>query len=172
MSARGTDHNGWLICDGRSLNRNTYAALFAIIGTNFGSASGSSFNLPDCRGRVLGGIGQGAGLSNRTIGQSVGEETHTLTTSEMPSHNHGITDPQHAHNVSNTIVVNSQNTMTTSDNTDPGALDEINLQATQVTTSSSSATGITINNAGGGNAHNIMQPTLFVGNVFIFSGLV
>ena len=59
------------------------------------------FKLPDCRSRVLGGIGQGNGLSNRTIGQAIGEEGHTMSLSELVNHNHtGTTDTSgnHTHN--------------------------------------------------------------------------
>lgn len=109
MSVRSADHDGWMKCDGRSLIRVDYPDLFAIIGTSFGSGSGTTFNLPDSRGRVLGTIGQGSGLTSRAIGTAVGEETHTMTTSEMPthshtgttasngSHTHTITDPGHTH---------------------------------------------------------------------------
>ena len=47
------------------------------------------FNLPDMRGRVALGYGSGIGLTVRNMGDDGGEETHTLTTAEMPTHNHG-----------------------------------------------------------------------------------
>lgn len=51
-----TPPNGWLICDGSAVSRSTYAALFGVIGTTFGSGDGSTtFALPDGRGRVLAG---------------------------------------------------------------------------------------------------------------------
>lgn len=161
-SARTADFHGWMVCDGRSLNKNTYNALFQVIGTSFGG-SGNSFNLPDFRGRVPGAIGSGVGLTTRAIGAVVGAETHTLIVNEIPSHNHGVTDPGHTHSyVSNTNDQNTDNAFnseTAADNADLGA------------TTGSSTTGITINNTGGGLPHNNMQPTLFGGNVFIFAGV-
>jgi microcystin-dependent protein len=92
-SARAEDYPGWLICDGRSLYRCQYKDLFDVIGTSYGSDSDDTFKLPDCRGRILGAIGQGVNLTNRTIGTSIGEERHTLMVSELVSHSHnGTTD--------------------------------------------------------------------------------
>lgn len=79
----------WLACVGTAVSRSTYAALFGVVGTTYGAGDGAStFNLPDLRGRIAMGYGQGVGLSNRTIGQQVGAETHQLSTTEMPSHTH------------------------------------------------------------------------------------
>ncbi len=155
MSVRNTDFYGWLKCDGRSISRTTYAALFAIIGTSFGSVDANSFNLPDCRGRVLGTLGQGSGLTNRTLGASIGAETHTLTTNEMPSHSH----------TSN--AVGGTGLITSGVYTQSGGLDTTPGEPNLLNT----PTDLTINNAGGGAAHNNMQPTLFIGHVFIYSGL-
>lgn len=164
MSVYNGDFYGWLKCDGRSLSRTTYPALFAVIGTSFGSANGSSFNLPDSRGRVLGTLGQGSGLTNRTLGTSLGAETHTLTTGEMPSHNHGITDPGHTHTWNNGTEGD--------DSGSGGSYSEYTLTPGSVSNVIASATtDITVNNAGGGGAHNNMQPTLFIGHVYIYSGL-
>lgn len=46
---------GWLLCAGQSLSRTVYAELFAVLGTQYGSASGTTFNIPDLRGRVVAG---------------------------------------------------------------------------------------------------------------------
>lgn len=163
MSVFNEDYYGWLKCDGRSLSRSSYPALFSAIGTSFGSADSESFNLPDCRGRVLGTLGQGSGLTNRALGVSVGAETHTLTIGEMPSHNHGVTDPGHTHSYqNNTNNQGTDNVLNSETAADDGDLNQ---------TTGNSTTGITINNTGGGGAHNNMQPTLFVGHVFIYSGL-
>lgn len=80
-----TAPEGWLICDGSAVSRETYPDLFKVIGTAYGSGDGSTtFNLPDQRGRVL--IGTGGGYS---LGATGGEKTHTLTVNEMPAQNKG-----------------------------------------------------------------------------------
>jgi len=80
---------GWVICDGSALNRVTDGCLFAVIGTAFGVGDGSTtFNLPDLRGRDVIGQGQQSGGTNFVRAAHGGEETHTLTIAEMPSHVH------------------------------------------------------------------------------------
>jgi len=78
---------GWLLCNGSAVSRvGNNAALFAAIGTAFGVGDGSTtFNLPDLRGRV--GVGKNSATFG-TLGATGGEETHTLTTPEIPSHSH------------------------------------------------------------------------------------
>ena len=90
--AGSTAPAGWLLCDGSAVSRAAYPALFSTLGGRYGYGDGSStFNLPDFRGRMPIGAGQGPGLSPRAIGQAGGEESHRLTSAEMPSHNHGLT---------------------------------------------------------------------------------
>ncbi|MGJ3244926.1 MAG: tail fiber protein [Elainellaceae cyanobacterium] len=90
--------SGWLLCDGASYSTTLYPALFAAIGYTYGG-SGNSFNVPDLRGRVPVGVGQGAGLTDRQLGQSGGEEAHKLTVAEMPQHGHGVSDAGHTHSL-------------------------------------------------------------------------
>ncbi len=79
----------WLLCNGAAVSRTTYDNLFAIISTTFGAGDGSTtFNLPDMQGRIPVGAGSGAGLTARTLADTGGTETHQLTTSELPAHNH------------------------------------------------------------------------------------
>lgn len=75
---------GYLIANGQSVSRTTYAALFAVIGTTYGSLSGSTFNLPDLRGYFIRGLDLGRGVDpGRTLGSNqadmVGPHTHTVT---------------------------------------------------------------------------------------------
>jgi microcystin-dependent protein len=72
----GTPDGPYLHCDGTAVSRSTYAALFAKMGTTWGAGDGSTtFNLPDGRGRVKAGAGTGSGLTARTVGQLIGQET-------------------------------------------------------------------------------------------------
>ena len=80
----------WLFCQGQSMPLNDYQALFAIIGTNYGGDGMTTFKLPNIASRIVVGAGQGAGLSNYSLGQVIGEENHALNLSELPAHNHQI----------------------------------------------------------------------------------
>lgn len=197
------DSNRWLICDGRSLSRTSYLPLFNVIGTSFGSDSSDTFNLPDCRGRVMGAIGQGSDLSLRTLGEAVGEEKHELSISEMPSHNHsGVTSSSGVHNHTGTtnttgshthtsnavggqgnyglVLANGSNTVIDTD----GSNGELNVWTTPfeliidsngdhshtLNVNNNGAHTHTISSQGSSLAHNNMQPTLFISNVFIYSG--
>jgi microcystin-dependent protein len=79
---------GWNLCDGTVLAISTNDALFNLIGTTYGGDGVSTFALPDLRSRVPVGQGNGPGLSPRTIGQSYGTESVTLTTQQIPGHSH------------------------------------------------------------------------------------
>lgn len=76
------DHLGWLVCDGRSLLKSEYRALYAVIGDDFSPVfSATQFNLPDAQGRVVGLIGPASDVSDRVWvdGEISGDYVHTLT---------------------------------------------------------------------------------------------
>lgn len=82
--------DGWAFCNGQSLTISDNQALYALIGTTYGGGSGT-FNLPDLRGRIACGAGQGKGLANAyTLGQTFGAVSVTLTSAQMPSHTHAF----------------------------------------------------------------------------------
>lgn len=81
---------GWADCDGSLLAISSNEALFSLIGTTYGGDGQNTFALPDLRGRVAVGIGQGPGLSNYTIGQQGGAEAVTLTQNQLPAHTHAL----------------------------------------------------------------------------------
>ncbi len=133
---------GWLMCAGQAVSRTRYADLFAAIGTTFGAGDGSTtFNLPDLRGRAFAGLDNMGGSSANvvtdpsadSIGGAMGEETHTLTVDEMPTHRHSITN------------MNSQTTNPTG-----------GFSAYDTTTGTKYT-----EYEGGGAAHNNMPPTFF-----------
>src|SRR5215212_9817165 len=79
---------GWAFCAGQILSIASNTALFSLLGTTFGGNGQTTFGLPDLRGRVAVGPGQGPGLPSYDLGQMAGETTHTLIINEMPAHNH------------------------------------------------------------------------------------
>jgi len=83
--------NGWALCAGQSLPIAQNTALFSLLGTNFGGDGIRTFALPDLRGRIANGSGQGGGLSPYNLGQTAGEETHTLTLAQMQAGGHSHT---------------------------------------------------------------------------------
>ena len=79
---------GWALCEGQLLPISQNTALFSILGTTYGGDGRTTFGLPDLRGRVPMGNGQGPGLTNRRLGEKSGAENVTLTSAQMPTHNH------------------------------------------------------------------------------------
>lgn len=81
---------GWMTCQGQIVSIQQYAAVFSLLGTNFGGNGTSTFGLPDLQGRMI--VGQGhntATNQNYVVGQKGGTATVTLTVANLPSHNHG-----------------------------------------------------------------------------------
>jgi microcystin-dependent protein len=154
--------------DGAAISRTgIYANLFAVYGTTFGAGDGSTtFNKPDFRGRLPVGLGSGTGggssgvgaptggtaLANILMGSWRGEENHVLSSAEMPSHVHGVTDPGHSHTQQGASGGPGANRLT---------IDTHDTNAS-VNQTSSDATGISIQATGGGNAHNVINPQLGV----------
>ena len=80
----------WATCEGQILSIAQNTALFALIGTYYGGNGQTTFALPDLRGRVIIGAGQGPGLSQYDIGQQGGTESVTMLQSNMPIHTHPV----------------------------------------------------------------------------------
>lgn len=99
-----TAPSGWLKCNGASLLRSSFPDLFAVIGTSFGAADSTHFNLPDMTGRFP--LGYGSGTAGTAIGDTGGSLSHTHTmgshthTSAAHSHSHSHTSAAHAHALS------------------------------------------------------------------------
>jgi microcystin-dependent protein len=166
--------NGWKNCNGDSLSTIDYAGLFTAIGYTYGGSSGF-FLVPDMRGRIGVGAGQGTGLTNRTLGVVSGAENHTLTASQMPSHVHtGTTDisGSHTHSsnanggtgssgnpVTGLAYSNGSNTASTGLDSTNG---EINLfefpRALTINSAGDHAHTFTTGSAGSDASHNNMQP--------------
>src|SRR6266487_4031033 len=94
---------GWALCDGQLLPINQNQALFSLLGTTFGGDGRVNFALPDLRGRAPIHVGSG-----HTLGEKGGEQAHTLSISELPTHVHvaNASNTQASTNVpaSNTVL--------------------------------------------------------------------
>jgi microcystin-dependent protein len=161
VSAQSANHGVWLLCDGSAVSRATYSglnSLMASLSYPYGAGDGvTTFNVPDMRGKVPGGIGLGTytGATTHALGSFLGQELHTLTIPEMPVHQHFI------QGIAGFF---------------PGATGGI-IGGAPATNGSTNAPSF--NDAGtsltGGTAyvtqgHNNIQPTLFAGNYFISIG--
>ena len=154
FSARTADFHSWLKCDGRALSTTQYPTLFSIIGTQFGNNGANTFRLPNLAGRVPAAIGISTSVTatNHVLGSAVGEETVQLSIAEMPSHNHGgVTGAGGLGTDVQTIAALGGGSTTAGDET--GSHQH------------------TINSQGGDQYHQNMQPTLFIGSMYIFSGV-
>lgn len=77
-------------CNGSTLPINQFAALYSLLGTKFGGDGRVTFGLPDLRGRLSVGMGQGSGLTPRNFADKIGAEQVTLNANTLPSHQHAV----------------------------------------------------------------------------------
>lgn len=94
--------SGWLECSGGTFSSTTYPALAAVLGNTYGTSSGTTYYLPDFRGRVAIGTGTGAGLTARTLSQWGGSESISVTDgiishTHTMSHDHNLNAHTHSH---------------------------------------------------------------------------
>ena len=142
---------GWALCNGATMNISQYTALFSLLGTTYGGDGRTSFALPDLRGRTP--LHKG---DTHQLGQKGGAETVTLTAAQIPAHTH-------------TMKASS------SDGSSRGMIGKVlasgkmyrDPEAANTTTLRSG----TITNAGGGQAHDNMQPYTTLSFAIALQGL-
>lgn len=151
---------GFAVCDGQLLPINTNQALFALIGTEFGGDGRTTVGLPEFRGRVPVHFG---GMYAPKIGYASGQEIVSLTSSSIPGHGHAVMAETVADTATNTNEPNG-NMLATS----PQGKEFYNtLMSSTMTPMSTDA----VSRAGGGQAHNNMQPSLVINFCMALQGL-
>jgi microcystin-dependent protein len=142
---------GWALCNGQLLPINQNQALFSLLGTTFGGDGRVNFALPDLRGNVPIHVGSG-----HTLGEKGGEQAHTLSVAELPTHTH---------------VLNGTNTDGSQ------AIPIGNLLARSATQLYAPATNLqamnagSVGNTGGSQAHLNMQPFLILSFCIALQGI-
>lgn len=145
--------DGWAICSGQELSRTTYAELFTAIGTNWGAGNGTTtFNIPDFRGRSP--MGVITGLTTVDLGQAAGEMSHTLTTAEMPAHNHAASQGAHSH----AQQVGGVPAYLGTGGTGRTAYGAVTTNSTARVVTDTATPAIAVDMSGSGEAHNNLHP--------------
>lgn len=155
---------GWANCDGTILSIASNTALFSLLGTTYGGDGRVTFALPDLRGRVPIHTGQGPGLASRTQGSVSGQETVTLNSNELPSHNHALSSG----NLPTTSSVGNQ--MSPDGHLPATANDGESNYSDAAPTGSMALSGST-GNSGGSQPHNNMPPFLTIRFVVALVGI-
>lgn len=142
---------GWALCNGQLLPINQNQALFSLLGTTFGGDGRVNFALPDLRGRTPIHVGSG-----HTLGERGGEQAHTLSISELPTHTHTLRGTSST----GTQLIPATNLLAVSNL--PAYHDASNLVAMNAAT---------VANTGGSQAHLNMQPFLVLSFSIALQGI-
>jgi microcystin-dependent protein len=157
----------WAFCQGQILSIAQNTALFSLLGTTYGGNGQTTFALPDLRGRVPVGTGQGPGLPAVNLGQVGGSPTHTMIITEMPAHNH---------TVQTTLKGTSRTAnLGTPDNVVFATNDALSIYSRNTTSMdlafNPAAVSSTISIAGGSQPFDIMQPYLGMNFIIAVEGV-
>lgn len=173
--AGSTAPTGWLLCYGQAISRTAYASLFATIGTTYGTGDGSTtFNIPDCRGRVSAGKDDMGGTSaNRltdplngdNLGNAGGTESVVLSESQMPSHSHsGTTSSEGDHTHSGSLGVSFGGSWPGGSGFEDGR-GAPDWQAGSMGSAGAHTHNFTTAETGGGQSHPNVQPTIIFNKI-------
>jgi microcystin-dependent protein len=153
---------GWAQCNGQLLSISSNSALFSLVGTTYGGNGTSTFGLPNLQGNAALGMGNGAGLTPRFLGETGGVASVTLLTSEMPLHTHTANGniPGNSADPGNTTVWGNAGSQRPAPN----------IYATTAGTPAA-MNGAALGTAGGSLPHNNMMPYLVLNFCIAMQGV-
>jgi microcystin-dependent protein len=141
---------GWALCNGQFLPINQNQALFSLLGTTFGGNGQTTFALPDLRGKVPIHVG-----NKHVLGEKGGEQAHTLSISEIPTHTHVVS----ATSVTSNTNIPTNNVLAAGNNRYTAATNLTSLQPS------------TVGTTGGSQPHLNMQPFLVINFSIALQGI-
>lgn len=171
---------GWMFCHGQILPVQQFTALFSLLGTTYGGDGRTTFMLPDLRGRIPVGAGQGPGTRFYEQGASLGSETVALDVHHLPAHSHAASTQDLR--VSFPASSNPASTDTPAPNlvpakmaTDTGRGEQPTkayAEGATTTLQAGTVTGeVVIGHAGGSQPFEIVQPVLAIQYIICVEGL-
>jgi len=155
----GFPPKGWALCDGQLLPINQNQALFSLLGTTYGGDGRVNFGLPDLQGRTPIHMGSG-----HTLGERGGEQGHTLSISEIPTHTHTL----NANSGNATQFEPLNNTLAKGAT---AAANPLNVYALASSGNLTALSAAAIANTGGSQAHLNMQPFLVLNFSIALQGI-
>eukprot|EP01083_Nonionella_stella_P227448 806960_1 len=160
-SFRNESHGFWLLCHGQWLDIAQYPSLYDVMGYQFGDFHDTTndtlyFRVPDARDTVMGVVG-----SVHSLGQHIGNETYRLSESEMPEHIHYFVGDHSTNSCGAGSGVYITRSCEESSNFNY-AFEKTDAFQTEFQTSV----------GGSGESFSLMQPTKFIGNLFVYSGVI
>lgn len=167
----------YALCEGQLLPISANTALFSILGTTYGGDGRTTFGLPDLRGRVAIGNGNGSGLSPRSLGDRGGEEDIVLTVNQLPAHTHTPTGTIKVADQAGDSFESKGNYLAQKaadvDATPNTTLEVYKTASGATFTNNEKLEGLEINSAsvGLGSTINIMQPYLVLNYIIALTGI-
>ena len=156
---------GWAQCNGQLLPINQNQALFSLLGTTFGGDGRVNFALPDLRARVPIHVGSG-----HTLGERGGEQAHTLTIAEIPTHVHGMMAKGTQATLLGGAVPDATKALAQAAAATGNPPTDVNLYSTNAAGLAAMQAG-SIGNVGGSQAHLNMMPFLTINFVIALQGI-
>ena len=158
----------WAVCNGQTLSIQQFAALYSLLGTQFGGDGRSTFGLPNLQAKVAIGMGQGPGLSSYYVGSTAGAATVTLAANQLAGHSHSLS----ASTVNATALTANGNVLARSTNAGrSGSGANALIYSANPANATTALDSRSIAPSGNGTPHNNMQPYVAMNYCIALQGI-